>query len=324
MDAETPELRRLVQQLASDTLNDTLANVRQHSEVRRLVASGEINDQELAAAYTEYAQRSGPEYRRAVADLTLRYYAALAEVANDYSRRFYEQVVAAVGPAPRRPPFDWTVRHDGVASDPARATAASPPSPSPPPSPPPTPAPQRVPMELHAAPGRVAMGSFSLDNRRDEPVTVSFDASRWRGSDGSEFDNPVVVVPEWVQLPPGGRADITLSVRLRRELYHPDHLYSATVAVRGNDGLMLLLNAWVEPEAAEPAVTTPGPGLAAEVPAAPAEPAPEREARAGLDPAPLPPPPPGRAAAGAKRSAAKRPAAKKSAAARPRSGRKGV
>lgn len=233
MNDDDRDLRRAVQQLANDTLQDTLANVRHHSEVRRLVARGDLSDQELAVAYSDYVQQSGPEYRRTVADLTVRYYAALADLANDYSRRFYEQVVSGLAP-PTDDRVPWSVRPEAPNGEAAGSRSPT------------TPA-ARVPMELHAAAGHVATGAFSLDNRRDEAVTVSFEVSSWRGSDGRVFDNPVVLVPEWVQLPANGRADVTVSVRLRPELYAPDHLYTATVAVRGHDGLTVLLNAWVEP-----------------------------------------------------------------------------
>lgn len=273
MDGDDRDLRRAVQQLANDTLQDTLANVRHHSEVRRLVARGDLTDHDLAAAYSDYAQHSGPEYRRSVADLTVRYYAALAELANDYSRRFYEQVVAGLAPPPTDDRVEWSVRSEPPGGETAGSRPSTPPAP-------------RIPMELHAAPGHVATRSFSLDNRRDEAVTVSFEVSSWRGSDGRVFDNPVVVVPEWVQLPANGRADVTVSVRLRPELYAPDHLYTATVAVRGHDGLTLLLNAWVEPatdEAPSQPPTDEPPSAHATAPAAASEADP---APAGLPVAP--------------------------------------
>ena len=94
METEPPQdLRRLVHSTANRMLEESLRNLRQHNEVRRLVARGDLTDLELNAAYHDYERQAGAFYRQAVADLTVRYHASLAELGVDYSRRFYDEIL---------------------------------------------------------------------------------------------------------------------------------------------------------------------------------------------------------------------------------------
>ncbi len=252
MPGEPGDLREVVKGLASRTLDDTLANLRRNSEVRRLVARGELTENELAEAYRDYAQHVGPEYARTVADATVRYYAELAELATEYSSRFYDSVMVPFRQQPASQRFAWEMNRSngrdqrdrpdqynqydqhgdmGNGSGAAAQTALSV---------------RRVPLEVHAPSGRVASGSFVLSNQNDQPTDVSFDVSMWRGSDGRVFETPVVMNPPSARLQPGGRVDVTVSVRLKPELFFVDHLYTATVAIRGYGAMELVVTAWVE------------------------------------------------------------------------------
>lgn len=247
METEPPQdLRRLVHSTANRMLEESLRNLRQHNEVRRLIARGELTDLELNAAYHDYERQAAAIYRQAVADLTVRYHASLAELGVDYSRRFYEEVLAkySSGDGDRQNgagpswSFNTTVgRGDGE-----------------PPVAPPTAAPtgdgqrtKRVALELHAPAGAVASGAFSLENRRDEPADVSFEVSSWTASDGRVVDVPVVLSPAELQIAPRASADVTIAVRLLPDVFAPDQLYTTSVVVKGYDGLELLLTVWAEP-----------------------------------------------------------------------------
>ena len=71
METEPPQdLRRLVHSTANRMLEESLRNLRQHNEVRRLIARGELTDLELNAAYHDYERQAAAIYRQAVADLT--------------------------------------------------------------------------------------------------------------------------------------------------------------------------------------------------------------------------------------------------------------
>jgi hypothetical protein len=247
METEPPQdLRRLVHSTANRMLEESLRNLRQHNEVRRLIARGELTDLELNAAYHDYERQAAAIYRQAVADLTVRYHASLAELGVDYSRRFYEEVLAkySSGDGDRQNgagpswSFSTTVgRGDGEPS--VAAPTAAPAGDGP--------RPKRVALELHAPLGAVASGAFSLENRRDEPADVSFVVSSWTASDGRVVDVPVVLSPPELQIAPRASADVTIAVRLLPDVFAPDQLYTTSVVVKGYDGLELLLTVWAEP-----------------------------------------------------------------------------
>ena len=243
METEPPQdLRRLVHSTANRMLEESLRNLRQHNEVRRLIARGELTDVELNAAYHDYERQASAVYRQAVADLTVRYHASLAELGVDYSRRFYEEVLARYSSGNEDRPngagpswsFNSTVGRDD-AGPPAAAPNGN------------GQRPRRVALELHAPAGAVASGAFSLENRRDEPADVSFEVSPWTASDGRLVDVPVVLSPAELQIPPRSSADVTIAVRLLPGVFAPDQLYTTSVVVKGYDGLELLLTVWAEP-----------------------------------------------------------------------------
>ena len=180
METEPPQdLRRLVHSTANRMLEESLRNLRQHNEVRRLIARGDLTDLELNAAYHDYERQAGAFYRQAVADLTVRYHASLAELGVDYSRRFYDEILTKYAdgvdgrPAGAGPSWSFTTSAEGRdATASSRATSVD------------GQRPKRVALELHAPSGAVASGAFTLENRRDEPAEVSFEVSRWTASDG--------------------------------------------------------------------------------------------------------------------------------------------
>ena len=250
METEPPQdLRRLVHSTANRMLEESLRNLRQHNEVRRLIARGDLTDVELNAAYHDYERQAAAIYRQAIADLTVRYHASLAELGVDYSRRFYDEILArytdgvAGRPAGTGPSWSFTTSVGGEdAASSSRATTVD------------GQRPKRVALELHAPSGAVASGAFSLENRRDEAADVSFEVSRWTASDGSVVEVPVVLSPSQLQIAPRASADVTIAVRLAPDVFAPDQLYTTSVVVRGYDGLELLLTVWAEPAPAAPVV----------------------------------------------------------------------
>jgi hypothetical protein len=243
MDTEPPQdLRRLVHSTANRVLEESLRNLRQHNEVRRLIARGELTDLELNAAYHDYERQAGALYRQAVADLTVRYHAGLAELGVEYSRRFYEEILAKYGAGPDGP-------RDGAGPSWSFSTSVGTPEAAPTSPPPAAEAqrPKRVALELHAPLGSVASGAFSLENRRDEVAEVSFEVSPWTASDGSRVEAPVVLSPPEMRIGPRSTEDVTIAVRLAPEVFALDQLYTTNVAVKGYDGLELLLTVWAEP-----------------------------------------------------------------------------
>ena len=243
METEPPQdLRRLVHSTANRMLEESLRNLRQHNEVRRLIARGDLTDLELNAAYHDYERQAGAFYRQAVADLTVRYHASLAELGVDYSRRFYDEILTKYAdgvegrPAGAGPGWSFTTSAGGQdATASSRATSVD------------GQRPKRVALELHAPSGAVASGAFTLENRRDEPAEVSFEVSRWTASDGSLVEVPVVLSPPELQIAPRASADVTIAVRLVPDVFALDQLYTTSIVVKGYDGLELVLTVWAEP-----------------------------------------------------------------------------
>jgi hypothetical protein len=198
-----------------------------------MVGRGEITDAELKEAFANYVRDEGPRYREAVADLTVRYYAAVAELGTEFSRKFYELAIAGV----RAPGRSGDSSTEGQADEVVDVDVLAGESPI---------AVQRVPLQLHAPAGSVATGSFSLENRRHEPADVAFEVSPWSGSDGTRFRVPVVISPQALRLEPRQRTHVSLSVRMVREVFAVDQLYTANVVVTGYDGLELILTLWAE------------------------------------------------------------------------------
>ena len=253
METEPPQdLRRLVHSTANRMLEESLRNLRQHNEVRRLVARGDLTDLELNAAYHDYERQAGAFYRQAVADLTVRYHASLAELGVDYSRRFYDEILTKYAdgvdgrPVGAGPSWSFTTSAGGQdATASSRATTVD------------GQRPKRVALELHTPSGAVASGAFTLENRRDEPAEVSFEVSRWTASDGSLMEVPVVLSPPELQIAPLASADVTIAVRLVPDVFALDQLYTTSIVVKGYDGLELVLTVWAEPAPAPPVVEVP-------------------------------------------------------------------
>jgi hypothetical protein len=243
METEPPQdLRRLVHSTANRMLEESLRNLRQHNEVRRLIARGDLTDLELNAAYHDYERQAGAFYRQAVADLTVRYHASLAELGVDYSRRFYDEILTKYAdgvegrPAGAGPSWSFTTSAGGLdATASSRATSVD------------GQRPKRVALELHAPSGAVASGAFTLENRRDETAEVSFEVSRWTASDASLVEVPVVLSPPELQIAPRASADVTIAVRLVPDVFALDQLYTTSIVVKGYDGLELVLTVWAEP-----------------------------------------------------------------------------
>jgi hypothetical protein len=252
METEPPQdLRRLVHSTANRMLEESLRNLRQHNEVRRLIARGDLTDLELNAAYHDYERQAGAFYRQAIADLTVRYHASLAELGVDYSRRFYDEILTKYAdgvegrPAGAGPSWSFTTSAGGPdATASSRATSVD------------GQRPKRVALELHAPSGAVASGAFTLENRRDETAEVSFEVSRWTASDGSLVEVPVVLSPPELQIAARASADVTIAVRLVPDVFALDQLYTASIVVKGYDGLELVLTVWAEP-APVPVVDVP-------------------------------------------------------------------
>jgi hypothetical protein len=233
---EDQTVRQLVDDLSSAALRDLLRNVRHHTELRRRVASGMIDERTVNQAYREYARREGAGYRQQVADITLQYYSDLIDLGNNYSERFYDHVFdgAASVPSP-----------NGHGAD--RASGQRPPSDADPPEA----DRDEIPIEMHGPPGREVVATFALENTETRPVELTVDVGACQGPDDESFLAPLTVNPARFVLEPGGSRSVTMRLVVLPSVFTPGHLYRLPVTVRGLTELVLRLTIWAEePDAA--------------------------------------------------------------------------
>jgi len=262
-------LGRLIEELAGEALNSHLRNVRSHGQLRRRVADGDLTEREVNEAYSAYARANASAYRKAAADLTIRYYEELSELGARYSHDFYREVLANGAGDERRPP-----RPDRAAEASGESGEAD-----------------RVPIELHGRSGHEIVARFTVENTDPTPTTVEFEFEACRAPHGESFHAPITVQPARLDLEPGASADVLLHVALMPSVFLPGLIYHQPIHAVGGKPLTLDVTLWVEFEDDLPA-STPIPDVV-EPAAAPAEKTTRRRAAAN-----------GRAPA-AKKSAAK-------------------
>ncbi len=217
-------VRQLVEELSNAALRDLLRNVRHHTELRRRIGAGIVDERWVNQAYREYARREGPSYRQQAADLTLQYYGELTDLGNQYSERFYEEILEGVRG------FD---HQNGDQADGDEADGA-------------TTDVEEIPVELHGPPGREVVARFSLENTEARPVTLRVDVGACRGPDDVSFLAPLTVHPAIATLEPGETRQITLRLLMMRSVFVPGHLYRLPLTIRGSNELRLLLTIWAE------------------------------------------------------------------------------
>lgn len=220
-------IRQLVEELSGAALRDLLRNVRHHTELRRRIAAGEVDERAVNAAYREYARREGPAYRQQAADLTLQYYGDLTDLGTEYSERFYSEIMA-----------DGLVDFE-TSTDGARHESGNGDAPEPEPV-------HEVPVELHGPSGREVVAKFGLENTEDHPVRVTLEVGPCRGPDDVTFIAPLTVQPAEAELSPGETRQISLRLMLQPSVFVPGYLYRLPVLVHGPEEMRLLVNAWAE------------------------------------------------------------------------------
>jgi len=240
MQGDDSSLRQLVDELSSAALRDLLRNVRHHTELRRQIASGMLDERQVNQAYREYARHEGAAYRQQVSDITLQYYSDLADLGNQYSGQFYSNVLdgSAFGFPMESPngngasPRVDTTRGNGTSASPAAEA-------------------EEVPIELHGPPGREVMATFALENTETRPVALELDVGPCEGPGDESFMAPLTVHPARFVLEPGASRSITLRLVLLNSVFTPGLLYRLPVYVRGPGNMVLRITIWAEePDAA--------------------------------------------------------------------------
>ncbi len=220
-------VRQLVEELSNAALRDLLRNVRHHTELRRRISTGFVDERWVNQAYRDYARREGPSYRQQAADLTLQYYTDLADLGNRYSERFYADMLDDIGAA-HQGNGDGGDRGDHRSGDEAPDDV------------------DEVAVELHGPLGREVMARFGVENTEAHPVTLSIEVGACRGPDETVFFAPLTVQPAEFTLEPGASRQITLRLLMLPSAFVPGHLYRLPLVVHGADDIRLALTIWAE------------------------------------------------------------------------------
>lgn len=241
-DGEGPGVRRLVEALTREAVKDLLRNLRHNSEVQRRIATGELDQQAVNAAYLRYAREHGAEYRDALTRATVDYYALLSDLSTRYSERFYEHVLSGA----------VTDADDGRGDDGGIRT---------------------FPVELHGPPGREVVGRFTVQNPEDHATETLLRVTPCDGPDGQTFVPPLTVHPATLRLDAMDEREVTLRLALLPSVFLPGQLYRCRVVADGPEPFQLDVVMWmddpdaglVNPVAADavrdrPADTRAGPG----------------------------------------------------------------
>jgi hypothetical protein len=158
------------------------------------VAAGEVAPGQVQVAASDYLQRRLPEHLNGLGTL----YFDLLSALNDLRAAYEEEFLTGVLAGARRP---------GQEAPPA--------------------------LNLTAPLGTTTSASLSLTNTRAEPAVIHCALTDVRRADGvgPAFAPHVTIAPPGLTIPPGGQADLTLSLRLDAGQYTPAALYVGAVHI---------------------------------------------------------------------------------------------
>jgi hypothetical protein len=205
------EIRRWMQHLVARSIEEQVRGAQRYGELIRRVARGDLDEQSVRSRYAEFMREETGRYVRNVVSLGLAYYDNLLEAGWDYGNRFFDRLLGE----------ESGERSQGVV--------------------------RRVAMDLRAPIGKDAVGSFVMQNKRTDPVDISFIVSEFSGpDDGRLFRPPLRITPPRFSMPPRSEQAVEIRVPVLSGLFEPGKPHTATVAVRGQEALELVLTVWAE------------------------------------------------------------------------------
>lgn len=208
----------------------SVEDLRRYQElVARVVEAAGQGDDRLRDALYRAAQEASARYLQDASRLGLQYYASLSDLGRRYAERVYDEVVGT--PASGEPR-----RHQAPPAEPITCALGGP-------------------------LGGAARGRFTIENKRDAPVDVSFFVSDFQdAAGGAPFNVPVTFEPPHLPIDPRGEAAVAIEIPLDPGLFDPHHRYVASLLVRGHDDLAMRLVVDVDAAEAAAAATKAEPG----------------------------------------------------------------
>ena len=216
MNDQTDDIRQFIQELISRSATDNMQNLQRFGDMLRRMSRGNVDQETIREEFLEFAHDESERYVRDLTRVGLNFYNTLLELNRHYNDRFFSQV------------FEENYRYRDVPdAEPAR--------------------PRTVQMELHGPLGEEAVRSFVIENKQNEPVSVSFLVSEFTDEANTiSFRPPLQLYPARFTLRPGDEHVVNLQIPLLKEFFVPAQRYSATVVVSGYDDLVLDLSVWAD------------------------------------------------------------------------------
>lgn len=216
MNDQTDDIRQFIQELISRSATDNMQNLQRFGDMLRRMSRGNVDQETIREEFLEFARDESERYVRDLTRVGLNFYNTLLELNRHYNDRFFSQV------------FEENYRYRDVPdAEPAR--------------------PRTVQMELHGPLGEEAVRSFVIENKQNEPVSVSFLVSEFTDEANTiSFRPPLQLYPARFTLRPGEEHVVNLQIPLLKEFFLPGQRYSATVVVSGYDDLVMDLSVWAD------------------------------------------------------------------------------
>lgn len=216
MNDQTDDIRQFIQELISRSATDNMQNLQRFGDMLRRMSRGNVDQETIREEFLEFARDESERYVRDLTRVGLNFYNTLLELNRHYNDRFFSQV------------FEENYRYRDVPdAEPAR--------------------PRTVQMELHGPLGEEAVRSFVIENKQNEPVSVSFLVSEFTDEANTiSFRPPLQLYPARFTLRPGEEHVVNLQIPLLKEFFVPGQRYSATVVVSGYDDLVMDLSVWAD------------------------------------------------------------------------------
>jgi predicted flap endonuclease-1-like 5' DNA nuclease len=217
MNDQTDDIRQFIQELLSRSATDNMRNLQRFGDMLRRASRGDVDQERIREEFLEFARDESDRYVRDLTRVGLNFYNTLLELNRHYNDRFFSQV------------FEEDYRYRDIPdAEPKRQ--------------------RTVQMELRGPLGEEAVRSFVIENKQNEPVSVSFLVSEFTDEANTiSFRPPLQLFPARFTLRPGEEHVVNLQVPLLKEFFVPGQRYSATVVVSGYDDLVLDLSVWADP-----------------------------------------------------------------------------
>lgn len=216
MNDQTDDIRQFIQELLSRSATDNMRNLQRFGDMIRRMSRGDVDQETIREEFLEFTRDESERYVRDLTRVGLNFYNTLLELNRHYNDRFFSQV------------FEEDYRYRDVPdAEPAR--------------------PRTVQMELHGPLGEEAVRSFVIENKQNDPVSVSFLVSEFTDEANTiSFRPPLQLYPARFNLRPGEEHIVNLEVPLLKEFFVPGQRYTAAVVVSGYDDLVLDLSVWAD------------------------------------------------------------------------------